>query len=1257
MCFIIFSYILAKYITAKSHEYRKEENALLNTLSNPFEDEELMNIDISPPSPVPGTSKEPVNAVLTDQKLSLEIPTEIIQSEKPRYHDIYSNDVDVEVIPLDKIPGVKRGKEVGFNELVKKKDSMKAVPQRMLHRVRLVVKYLKTYQVIDELYKLMKLVVREEIKIGYQERICKKSMLRILSRMMADNYIRCYNIVLKHSERITTKLFICDNSVNENHPVLKSYIDQAKAKYSMSIRSRLVKSSKKSATTEMMDQFVPQYDAEVNYGYCPKFLRMRIYHEFLYHIIYDLPEDTQPFDTEETLNIWRANDVNINVDDLRNCIGPIYSPVISETMFIPPLVRQPPYTIGWVILSDVLARLPLSIFLKLVNVNYKVPGLEEWMNDKIKRYVLVNNLPESLKVPLMHSRKFIFAIDDIAKQLCIIGLLQYGPPKYLNKEMVYVYLNRKAILYNTTTSPPAYYMVDASIKYEKFKYIFDSNESVKHYWTDLRSICINTRLNVRKTLQEAVVPANKNIFNLDIFRNAFQFQTVTTAVANDIGHIPGDARGAAGLDSSLYSHLKRNWNWSAKVNMNHRNPPYKRKRKIEQTETSTMIGIPFKKLIQEKEIATSSIRNCKRKIIPIKRFTARVLPKMQMIGRKKLPSSTNKARCRKPAYDEVDRLALEQMNKLRVDWTTAEDNILLLCKIGTMYFHRNKRLVFVTFSTVRDILQWKLKSLNKTSRSCQRRINFMMKNAVTLKNIHLCLEEVRTNPAINERFGKNFYSELKVLYRKHRDFSTALKIHFIDLVCLLIKYFSNLQSPKHDILIPDTLPQFNVQYNSNLIELSHGVIYDDPTTRYSIEYYTIYGLIHSSMCCIRDKTSWNIQLFEIYKSYSDKLLAHAMVSAREHQLIALNKSIKKRRLGIEKFLPLATHPFHLSATYQFQITTKISYEMFDQIYAICNKIFFRNDRRIEEEFNILQESSCGLVFLLSEINYTGKFHYKIGTPKRVLVLDPEKEKIDPLYERITKKFSDTFSIIQKITTNHMMESDNVEVGNYNKVRFCPEPDKIHYALSPTEKLMKFPNEYFHFFCLLLNPKIEFNFKSKDTQSCSSTCILTEPNYFEIIITIIETSIETTPDISLKFRELIDNIINKKLELDKKDIGKLNNAIKLKPFDLFSVISEMKESFCDDYETGWIKQYWRHEIDEDDEHESVNEFDFIPRINDQTMFDDVSKDDLCEKIRRLHDYFVVNASKIYIKMKPKKVNESILDFDYTNIDEVLENFRL
>ena len=89
----------------------------------------------------------------------------------------------------------------------------------------------------------------------------------------------------------------------------------------------------------------------------------------------------------------------------------------------------------------------------------------------------------------------------------------------------------------------------------------------------------------------------------------------------------------------------------------------------------------------------------------------------------------------------------------RVDWSPAEDSFLLLCKVASCYLFPKKRSQMITFSLVRDLLHSRFpESRNKTSRACQRRINYIMKNPTTENNVAIFLEEVRQDATITANF-------------------------------------------------------------------------------------------------------------------------------------------------------------------------------------------------------------------------------------------------------------------------------------------------------------------------------------------------------------------------------------------------------------------------------------------------------------------------------------------------------------------------
>ena len=106
---------------------------------------------------------------------------------------------------------------------------------------------------------------------------------------------------------------------------------------------------------------------------------------------------------------------------------------------------------------------------------------------------------------------------------------------------------------------------------------------------------------------------------------------------------------------------------------------------------------------------------------------------------------------RKPFYDERDRAALRLMRKLRVDWSTQEDSFLLLCKVAGAYLCQNSRNQMVQYTAVRDLLHRNFTSShNKTSRACQRRLNYVLKNVTTVDNVTLFLADLRQDEAVSD---------------------------------------------------------------------------------------------------------------------------------------------------------------------------------------------------------------------------------------------------------------------------------------------------------------------------------------------------------------------------------------------------------------------------------------------------------------------------------------------------------------------------
>jgi general transcription factor 3C polypeptide 1 len=81
-------------------------------------------------------------------------------------------------------------------------------------------------------------------------------------------------------------------------------------------------------------------------------------------------------------------------------------------MFIDKMPHHTGWSEGWFFLCDLLLRFPLSMFVKIVNVNREVNGLEEYLKHPIKQHLLLQHLPMQLRQGLAYNRKYLFSVFE-----------------------------------------------------------------------------------------------------------------------------------------------------------------------------------------------------------------------------------------------------------------------------------------------------------------------------------------------------------------------------------------------------------------------------------------------------------------------------------------------------------------------------------------------------------------------------------------------------------------------------------------------------------------------------------------------------------------------------------------------------------------------------------------------------------------------------------------------------------------------------
>ncbi|KAG4077748.1 hypothetical protein HA402_011177 [Bradysia odoriphaga] len=1143
---------------------------------------------------------------------------------------------------------------------------------RMVERMSSILKFLNAFTVIEDGNKLVQLILAEELKLGYKDQMCKRSMNRLLVRLSAEKRIALWSINLSYEQKVKELMFITHPHVDENNTVFISLIEKEKFEFLVKIsneKTRLKAVNERLKTTSRQtadekssndnkslktdsppkrvqpkkspEELAPKkkidQSAIANYGYTPKFIRMRRLHEFLFYLIHDYPEDLQTFSPEEAFANWKTIEPSLDYSALYPELSTIYSCETNWKMFVPPLLSYQGYPKGWAVMTDILLRIPLSIFAKVFNINFEVPGLSELLEHPIRKHYLLNYLPVEVQNAIVSSRKYVFSVDEVLRRLCCIGLVQIGPNRQKEKDQLFVYVNRRASLKNTVDSSPGYYQI-TNKEYPIEEYYFNTIDDIAKYWDDIYRICLNTKLGRRKQGYE---PTKIIWYTQKLLAERMQPRSAYDVQALDNAEIPGDGLGAAGFDSSLFAHLQRNWTFK-KISFPSKTVP-------------TVNTVPLNKVARKRDAGTL-VKQTQQKIVPIKTVV-------------RVPSSRTpfiqpqRKRLRQPCYDDIDKEALSLMKKLRVDWRPDEDNFLLLCKVGLLYLCPHSRKQTITSNTIRDVLHWHLKSFDKTSRACQRRIIYMMKNEAIAKNVHSCVQEMRNSVEIKKKFKENLYEILSKKFPWDEMFTSVLKIVFIRLLHQVKEKFLSLVTLSNDactVLLPDKIDDFYKMYDVKCEEYSHKELkYSQPTEKTEISVAIMTTLIHSSVCCAFDKMSWNIQLYDIYKDYPEKVLAEAMQKVRNIQLTSVNKTANQSKID-NRNLPLSSNPYHLSSTYSNMMITNISYEIFGEAFEKLQELL-ASDKPLKSS-TFLQGANKGRCFLISELICDQSITCSIQKPRRMLVINPKQCQEDvTIYDKISSRFQEIFHYIPKV--NIVCDAVASKEEPSKTVRISTEkPQLMEYVVHPVEKLMKSDETLYHFFCLLncIEQKrsiVVDDMRLNEEQHCPFDCVMGIGNSIEKIISIIESNASHLNNIKVDQQE---DILPGTVVINERNILYLTNKLVLQRYDCEDEIGEV-----DDHGLLAISLNILNYVEGNGFSGLVDRIKLDSNADEDVPMEDIltltSKND---KITKMHDMILVSLCQMtvtvtkkpddeYVKYGSLDVPKKVLKLDLKKKDALLE----
>uniref|UniRef100_A0A667WLB0 Ral transcription factor IIIC subunit 1 n=1 Tax=Myripristis murdjan TaxID=586833 RepID=A0A667WLB0_9TELE len=786
---------------------------------------------------------------------------------------------------------------------------------RLLKRKNMIVEAVHSLKIIEGLYPLQKMINEEERQDGVSTKCCKKSILRLIRSLSREGMVKLYTTTVIQ-DGITKKVeMVVHPSIQPNDDAVKRAIDQIRFRISSSYPVAHIFYC---FTPHFLSVFFTVKGLSRTLGFQPKMHRLRVIHNFLWYLIYGHPlkRSSPEKQTQSSKNPASSTADQQTWYDLvfsGICCLCLIVFVDEETWkrFIPPIPIHKDFGDGWALVSDLLLCLPLSLFIQVIQVNFKVNGLEAFLSDPVKQHYLVRALPSKIKRQLLYKRKYIFTFHENLQKLAYMGLLQFGPiEKFQDKDQVFVYLRQNTTIVDTTSSEPHYWMVSQSPDkpFEKRQYVLASSEDVENYWFDLLCVCLNTPLGT------CIYTGITGSFCRQLIGvYLYMYTHRGSREVCDDGSIPGDGRGAGGLHSEFFAHLKRNWLWTNSLLA------------VKKVDTMHTQKIEFCQLL--------CIEICKKLLCLIHVAIEPASRNQQVVGGKrqkrkrgkkdvvKIPRKKRKEpKKRTPAHDEADHRALTRMTRQRVYWSLQEDSLMMLCSVASHLLNSKLKRPFIPHCVVRDLLQAEFeKSMDKTSVAVGRRTRYILKNPQTLLNYRICLAEVYQDKSL-----------MKLLEQKKPDCAEA----FSEYTKLLRQKFSSAMTPS-DIIIPDTKQELFSRFKVCTICSGREMTFKDIlNSTEDIHVIVLNNLIQSTlgMSNSQMKSSRSFQTFHMYSRYCQEVLCQVFIQCRKRGLVNRRRVCKIYGPKKNRALPILPMSYQLSQSYYRCFAWRFP-------FALCTDVF------------------------------------------------------------------------------------------------------------------------------------------------------------------------------------------------------------------------------------------------------------------------------------------------------------------------------
>ncbi|XP_071499418.1 general transcription factor 3C polypeptide 1-like [Diadema antillarum] len=506
--------------------------------------------------------------------------------------------------------------------------------------------------------------------------------------------------------------------------------------------------------------------------------------------------------------------------------------------YVPPPQFQKGRTKGWANMNDIIFSLPLSLFVKMVSMSRQVPGLTEFLQHPTKRHYPITHLPLFLIEELCRIRvKTIASIHRSLVLLSCMGLVYFSCSQLNHDKTLTNFFLCMSGFYLDTTSSAASVVKTEVKEYPRRTFTFTSLEGVELYWMDLRMTCLSTPLGIFGKRRDQAREEKKKKLPRKNERHSTLYSMCMIAKSQEVPHLPptqlpGDGRGAAGFDSSHFAFRRSNW---FKLHSKHKysftkKPKVKMGRCVGENSHNKDLPKAGKKnimvvkvaAIQHKQ-ATVGGKGQKRKRAHRDEGPEGVKPKAAKSGggsgtgggKKKAAKSpksfklSGKVVRNKHIADKVDLESIQKKAQKRVKWSTAEDNLIMLCGLTQRILKEHVVSAesvrhFIHWNISRDMLQERLvESQDKTSCSVCRRFRHLMKKQTNVSNFSVWLTDLTAD--------KSFMATLPAKDGDYEDPAVCEEI-FRNL-CMQIHERFEMLNTKERLAMPASLDELHEKYD------------------------------------------------------------------------------------------------------------------------------------------------------------------------------------------------------------------------------------------------------------------------------------------------------------------------------------------------------------------------------------------------------------------------------------------------------------